>query len=309
MLVLGSRSSSLPQQDTETVQPPPPWVKELPPVRDLRKQLASGKVLPFLDQHEYLESRATERKRTTHGRKKRTFVSTAAKAVPKISPAKAVVPPDTNRVRRYGERRVEAHDGFETGKVPRLDATERSVCPMRDRMIGYISPKSGDTMSSEANDHRDGRPSHEGVGHRKGARPAKACRMGAETSRRGSRARRNGAGPRRTSAAADCSVSGSGGENERVEPAENPCDISVGLRDGCDRTNECDSSGQRLGDDGDGVKADDAFIEDVGSLSPEVEHPTRGKDSGSDALSTSVGNPAAIVTSSIRVTEFGMLPH
>lgn len=267
--------------------------------------MASGKVLPFLDQRDYPESRAVERKRTPHGSKKRTSVSTAANAVSKISPATAVVPPDTNRGRHYGERRVAAYDGFGRGKVPRLDTTERSICPGRDRVMGYKSPKPGDTMSSGANDDGDGNPSHESVGDRKGARPAKACHMGAEMSGRGSRARRNDAASGRTSAEADGSVSGSGGGNERVEPAEISCDIPVRLRDGYDRTNEYGSSEQRLGSDGEGVKTGDAFIEDVGSLSPAVGHSTRGKDPGSDALSSSVGNPTAVVTSSVRVTEIG----
>lgn len=55
--------------------PLPPWVKDLPPVRDVRKQLASRLVIPFLDQHSYPEGGVAEAKRARR-REKEAFLRT-----------------------------------------------------------------------------------------------------------------------------------------------------------------------------------------------------------------------------------------
>eukprot|EP00752_Nemacystus_decipiens_P017780 g15941.t1 len=55
--------------------PPPPWVKELPPVRDGRRQFATGDIIPFLDQHVYPEGGVAEVKRARR-REKEAFLKT-----------------------------------------------------------------------------------------------------------------------------------------------------------------------------------------------------------------------------------------
>ncbi|CBJ33865.1 expressed unknown protein [Ectocarpus siliculosus] len=64
-----SSSSSLPSPSA------PPWVKELPPVRDGRRQFASGEIIPFLEQHVYPEGGVAEAKRARR-REKETFLKT-----------------------------------------------------------------------------------------------------------------------------------------------------------------------------------------------------------------------------------------
>eukprot|EP00903_Cladosiphon_okamuranus_P010523 g9953.t1 len=62
----------------------PPWVKELPPVRDGRRQFATGDIIPFLDQHAYPEGGVAEVKRARR-REKQAFlkaVLTAKNAAP-----------------------------------------------------------------------------------------------------------------------------------------------------------------------------------------------------------------------------------
>lgn len=54
-----------------------PWVKELPPVRDGRKQFASGKIIPFLNQHVYPEGGVAEVKRARR-QEKEAFLRTVA---------------------------------------------------------------------------------------------------------------------------------------------------------------------------------------------------------------------------------------
>ncbi|CAM9530204.1 unnamed protein product, partial [Ectocarpus sp. 13 AM-2016] len=64
-----SSSSSLPSPSA------PPWVKELPPVRDGRRQFASGEIIPFLEQHVYPEGGVAEAKRARR-REKEAFLKT-----------------------------------------------------------------------------------------------------------------------------------------------------------------------------------------------------------------------------------------
>ncbi|CAN0119781.1 unnamed protein product, partial [Laminaria digitata] len=61
-----------PQQPSD---PLPPWVKKLPPVRDGRAQLATGEIIPFLDQHAYPAGGVVEVKRARR-REKQAFLST-----------------------------------------------------------------------------------------------------------------------------------------------------------------------------------------------------------------------------------------
>ncbi|CAN0113612.1 unnamed protein product [Ectocarpus fasciculatus] len=65
-----SSSSSLPSPSA-----PPPWVKDLPPVRDGRRQFASGEIIPFLEQHVYPEGGVAEAKRARR-REKEAFLKT-----------------------------------------------------------------------------------------------------------------------------------------------------------------------------------------------------------------------------------------
>lgn len=59
-----------------------PWVKELPPVRDNRKQLASGEIIPLLDQHMYPAGGVTKVKRSRR-REKEAYLRTGVIIVPK----------------------------------------------------------------------------------------------------------------------------------------------------------------------------------------------------------------------------------
>lgn len=67
----------------------PPWVKELPPVRDRRKQLASGEIISFLDQHVYPDGGVAEVKRARR-REREAFMQTLSTAA--AVPAKRRVP-------------------------------------------------------------------------------------------------------------------------------------------------------------------------------------------------------------------------
>ncbi|CAN0343687.1 unnamed protein product, partial [Pylaiella littoralis] len=70
-----------PSSSTTAPPPLPPWVKELPPVRDGRRQFATGVIIPSLDQHAYPPGGVAEVKRARRREKeaflKTVFVTTA----------------------------------------------------------------------------------------------------------------------------------------------------------------------------------------------------------------------------------------
>ncbi|CAM9906606.1 unnamed protein product, partial [Hapterophycus canaliculatus] len=66
---------SWPPSSPAEAKPPPPWAKELSPVRDGLRQLASGEIISFLDQHVYPQGGVAEAKRARR-REKEAFLRT-----------------------------------------------------------------------------------------------------------------------------------------------------------------------------------------------------------------------------------------
>lgn len=285
-----------------------PWVKELPPVRDGRKQFASGKIIPFLNQHVYPEGGVAEVKRARR-QEKEAFLRTVADPLVMTGGGRASDVAGSGAGGR-GMRYTNSGVAKEEGYAVRSHEAHHVVGDEINALVREVGPEDRETAAGGTGNN-PGERRNGGSGKAKTARVAvvKAGTTTTPSSVAGNRQQSSCLVTGRPTAMDGVAVPGNGQQRRRCE-GEGPRDTILWEHEGGGGV-----GGRERGEAGDSVSmfSTDRFVTDgEGEGEVEVRAPKggRGEPNTLAAAQAEKNRASPVVTASVSVSvvDIGAIP-